>query len=118
MPPGYAPSLNLRFRTNDAKLLTRQDYRIGRRTGMAWRLSACVCAPGPGPVEYARYRINDLLRGPCKHITGIQDDRAIDGGSIYLSYPWAQFRQKQPRAEKRIYANRVPLVIYAPVYHL
>ena len=113
--PGYEPPLNLRSNNDDAELLTRQDCHIGRCIRMAWRLNACVCAPEPGPVDYAGYRINDHLQGPCKHITGVQDVQAIDGGSTCLSYPWVQFRQKRPRAEKRIFATHVPHVIYAGV---
>ena len=113
--PGYEPPLSLRFNDNDAKLLTRQDYHIGRCTRMAWRLNACVCVPEPGPVDYAGHRINDPLRGLCKYITGVPDDRAIDGGSTCLSHQWVQFRQKRPRAEKRIFATPLPLVIHAGV---
>ena len=113
--PGYEPPLNLRCNSNDAELLTRQDYHIGRCTRKAWHLNACVCELEPGPVDYAGYRIIDPLRGPCKRIPGVQGGRAIDGGSTCLSHLWVQFRQKRPRAEKRIFATRVPRVIYAGV---
>ena len=113
--PGYEPPLNLRSNNNDTELLTRQDCHIGHCIHMAWRLNACVRAPEPGPVDYAGYRINDPLWGPCKHITGVQDVRAIDEGSTCLSHPWVQFRQIRPRAETRTFATHVPLVIYAGV---
>jgi hypothetical protein len=82
---------------------------------MAWRLNACERVSGPGPVEYAWHRINDPLRGPCKRITVVQDDRAMHGGPICPSYPRVHVHQKRPRAQRRIFASCVPLVIYAGV---
>jgi hypothetical protein len=107
--PDYEPLFNVRFHDKDAKLLTKQDYHIGRCTRMAWRSGACVRASGRGPVDYARHRMDDHVLGPCKHITGERDDRAIYGEPICLSHPWVQVLRRRPRAQTRTQSSRVPL---------
>ena len=76
---------------------------------MVGHLNACVHVSEPGPVDYALYRMGDLVLGLCKRIIGVRRARAIHGGSICLWDPWVQVRQRGPKVETRIRATCVPL---------